>query len=39
MVRELQDNNYGKGRNHGVEFGLNPDFVKVGEAMVFQVDV
>ena len=32
MVRELQDNNYGKGRNHGVEFGLNPDFVKVGEA-------
>lgn len=32
MVRELQDNTYGKGRNYGIEFGLNPDFVKIGEA-------
>jgi len=32
MVRELQDNNYGKGRNFGVQFGVNPDFVKIADA-------
>lgn len=32
MVRELQDNTFGKGRNFGVEFGINPDFVKLAEA-------
>ena len=32
MVRELQDNAFGRGCNHGVEFKFNPDFVKISNA-------
>lgn len=31
MVRELQDNTYGKGRQFAVSFGSSPDFVRIAE--------
>ena len=31
MVRELQDNIYGKGHNSGVIFDHSPDFVKIAD--------
>jgi acetolactate synthase-1/2/3 large subunit len=32
MVRELQDKAYGKGKNYGIEFTKNPDFLKIADA-------
>ncbi len=32
MVKELQDFHYGKSKNFGSEYKLNPDFVKIAEA-------
>ncbi|MCY6484611.1 biosynthetic-type acetolactate synthase large subunit [Clostridium aestuarii] len=32
MVRELQDGYAGKGKYCGIDFGVNPDFVKIAEA-------
>ncbi len=31
MVRELQDNAYGKKSHFGIHFSISPDFVKIGE--------
>ncbi len=36
MVRELQDNIYGKGRLFGVDFENSPNFVKIAEAFGLQ---
>lgn len=32
MVREIQNNTYGSGKNSGVQINKNPDFVKIAEA-------
>jgi acetolactate synthase-1/2/3 large subunit len=32
MVRELQDKTYGKGKQFGVDFVKNPNFIKIAEA-------
>ncbi len=32
MVKELQDNAYGKKSNYGVKIGFNPDFIKLADA-------
>lgn len=32
MVRELQDNQIGKGKYFGVDFSANPDFIKIADA-------
>lgn len=32
MVKELQDNAYGKEYNYGVKIGFNPDFIKLADA-------
>lgn len=36
MVRELQDNTYGRGRQFGVYFENSPDFVQIAKAFGFQ---
>ncbi len=36
MVRELQKNAYGTGSYFGIEFGFNPDFLKIAEAYDFK---
>lgn len=36
MVRELQDNTYGRGRQFAVSFGSSPDFVSIAKAFGLQ---
>jgi acetolactate synthase I/II/III large subunit len=32
LVREIQKNTFGEGHSSGVEFGYNPDFIKIADA-------